>query len=121
MGSNSLIDLEVSMEALQFFAPVSVRTEKIVQDIETVRDAAEFLRQWPQSRRGPVYDCAARACDAAIASRLTAEEARKAFYSFARITGILAREHMLASSGLVGAGNTASAGSSRAGLEKGAH
>ena len=69
MGSNSLIDLEVSMEALQFFAPVSVRTEKIVQDIETVRDAAEFLRQWPQSRRGPVYDCAARACDAAIAGR----------------------------------------------------
>lgn len=98
------------MQALQFVAPVSLWTDEIMQDIKTVREAAEFLRQWPPSRRGPVYFCAARACDAAIAGRLTTEEARKAFSSFARITGILAREHMLAG---------AIAASSRAGLEKG--
>ena len=107
------------MGALQFIASVSVWTDEIMQDIETVREAAEFLRQWPPSRRGPVYDCAARACDAAIAGRLTAEEARKAFASFARITGILAREDMPASAGAIGARKATFAASSRTGLEKG--
>ena len=79
------------MTSLAFLAPVQVKTSDVVHDINTVREALVFLNQWPKARRGPVYSCAVRSCNAAIAGQMTTEQARQAFVSFARITGVLAK------------------------------
>ncbi|QND64655.1 DUF982 domain-containing protein [Mesorhizobium loti] len=79
------------MSNLAFLAPVQVKTNDVVHDIDTVREALVFLNQWPKARRGPVFSCAVRSCNAAIAGQMTTEQARQAFVSFARIAGVLAR------------------------------
>jgi len=79
------------MTSLAFLAPVQVKTSDVVHDINTVREALVFLNQWPKARRGPVYSCAVRSCTAAIAGQMRTEQARQAFVSFARITGVLAK------------------------------
>jgi len=78
------------MTSLAFLAPVQVKTNGVTHDINSVREALVFLNQWPKGRRGPVYSCAVRSCNAAIAEQMTAEQARQAFVSFARIAGVLA-------------------------------
>lgn len=80
------------MDRLNFSIPVSLLVSGTVQEISSVREATVFLRWWPSERRGPVYNCALRGCEAAFAGHLTPEQARQAFSSFARISGILARE-----------------------------
>lgn len=79
------------MNRLQFFSPVRLSRGPgyPVEEIETVADAMTFLREWPRGRRGPVYKCALNCCSAAGAARMSAEEARKSFAGFARITGLL--------------------------------
>lgn len=79
------------MDRLQFFSPVRVSLGRgqPVQDIENVSEALAFLRDWPVGRRGPVYRCALNCCAAAMAAQMSAEEARKSFTGFARITGLL--------------------------------
>ena len=62
-----------------------------IVEIEGVRDALRFLDAWPSGRRGPVYQCAARGCQAALEGHLTVEEARSAVANFAHITGIVPR------------------------------
>ena len=79
------------MTSLAFLAPVQVKTSDGVHDINTVREAFVFLNQWPKARRGPVYSCAVRSCNAAIAGQMPTEQARQAFVSFARIAGVLAK------------------------------
>ncbi|WP_044548229.1 DUF982 domain-containing protein [Mesorhizobium japonicum] len=79
------------MTGLAFPAPVQVKTSGVRHDINSVREALVFLNQWPKGRRGPVYSCAVRSCNAAIAGQMTTEQARQAFVSFARIAGVLAR------------------------------
>ena len=79
------------MTSLAFLAPVQVKTNDVIRDINSVREALVFLNQWPKARRGPVYSCAVRSCNAAIAGQMTTEQARRAFVSFARIAGVLAR------------------------------
>lgn len=54
------------------------------------REAMEFLKRWPKGRRGPVFRCAERSCNAAIAGQMSVELARQSFTSFARIAGVLA-------------------------------
>ncbi|WP_183831924.1 DUF982 domain-containing protein [Aquamicrobium lusatiense] len=79
------------MDRLQFFSPVRVSLGRgqPVHTIENVTDALVFLREWPIGRRGPVYRCALNCCAAAMAAQMSAEEARKSFAGFARITGLL--------------------------------
>lgn len=63
------------------------------RDIEDVDQALQFLRSWPSNRRGPVYQAAYNACTAAREGYLTIEEARASLSGFARITGILRKNH----------------------------
>jgi hypothetical protein len=80
------------MDRLPFSIPVSVRVSGTIQEIRSVREATAFLRWWPSERRGPVHNCALRGCNEASAGQFTSEQARQAFSSFARISGILAGE-----------------------------
>jgi uncharacterized protein DUF982 len=75
---------------LAFLAPVQVKTSEVIHDINSVREALVFLNQWPKVRRGPVYSCAVRSCNAAIAGQMSTQQARQAFVGFARIAGVLA-------------------------------
>jgi hypothetical protein len=79
------------MDSLQFFSTVRVARGKghPIEEIDSVQEAMVFLREWPVGRRGPVYRCALNCCSAAMAAQMTAEEARKSFLGFARITGLL--------------------------------
>jgi hypothetical protein len=79
------------MDRLQFLSSVRVSrgTGHPVEEVENVADALAFLREWPVGRRGPVYRCALNCCSAAMAAQMSAEEARKSFAGFARITGLL--------------------------------
>lgn len=79
------------MDRLQFVSTVRVARGQghPVEEIDSVVDAMAFLREWPVGRRGPVYRCALNCCAAAVAAQMTAEEARKSFAGFARITGLL--------------------------------
>ena len=79
------------MDRLQFLSPVRVSrgAGHPVEEVETVAEALAFLREWPVGRRGPVYRCALNCCSAAMAAQMSAEEARKSFAGFARITGLL--------------------------------
>lgn len=85
------IDREETMDRLQFFTPVRISRgqESPAEEIDSVAEAMEFLRRWPVGRRGPVYQCAVNCCSAALAGGMSAEEARKAFTGFARITRLL--------------------------------
>lgn len=87
----SLIIREEHMDRLQFLAAVRVARGKgqPTEEIDTVAEAMTFLRDWPVGRRGPVYRCALNCCAAAMAAQMTAEEARRSFAGFARITGLL--------------------------------
>ncbi|WP_413468511.1 DUF982 domain-containing protein [Mesorhizobium muleiense] len=100
------IDREETMNRLQFFTPVRISRgqESPAEEIDSVAEAMEFLRRWPIGRRGPVYQCAVNCCSAALAGRMSAEEARKAFIGFARITRLLADDMALP----IGGGNVAS-------------
>lgn len=79
------------MDRLQFFSSVRLARSTVhpMEEIENVADALTFLREWPAGRRGPVYRCALNCCAAAMAGQMSAEEARKSFAGFARITGLL--------------------------------
>lgn len=49
-----------------FDRPVFVRKgEFMVEEIECLADAFEFLQEWPNNRRGPIFDTAFRACQRA--------------------------------------------------------
>ncbi|WP_315925112.1 DUF982 domain-containing protein [Mesorhizobium sp. SP-1A] len=79
------------MNRLQFLSAVRLSRGPghPVEEIDNVADAMVFLREWPVGRRGPVYRCALNCCAAAMAAQMSAEEARKSFAGFARITGLL--------------------------------
>ena len=77
------------MATLTFLAPVQVGTNGAVHEIDSVQEAMIFLKHWPTGRRGPVFTCAERSCNAAIAGQMSVEQARQAFVSFARIAGVL--------------------------------
>ena len=79
------------MDRLHFFTPVRISRGlgQPVEEVDSVAEAMAFLRKWPTGRRGPVYQCALNCCSAALTGRMSAEEARKAFTGFARITRLL--------------------------------
>ena len=79
------------MDYLHFFSPVRISRGQghPVEEVDSVAEAMVFLRKWPTGRRGPVYQCALNCCSAAMSGQMSAEEARKAFTGFARITRLL--------------------------------
>jgi len=79
------------MSRLQFFTPVRIARGQghAVEEVDSVTEAMVFLRKWPTGRRGPVFQCALNCCAAAVSGKMSAEEARKAFVGFARITRLL--------------------------------
>ena len=75
----------------RFMVPVTVFVGLGAQrDLTSTYDLLQFLNEWPNARRGPIFTTALRACNAALAGELTDEDARKAFSSFARASAILA-------------------------------
>lgn len=85
------IEREETMDRLHFFSPVRILRGHghPVEEVDSVAEAMVFLQKWPAGRRGPVYQCALNCCSAALSGRMSAEEARKAFTGFARITRLL--------------------------------
>lgn len=79
------------MAELTFWPPVQVEANGLLREITSIQEARAFLRRWPIGRRGPVYACAERSCNAATAGQMSVEQARQAFISFARIAGVLVR------------------------------
>jgi len=79
------------MDKMVFLEPVSLVSGQNADagEIEDLEQALQFLRNWPTTRRGPVYHAAYNACSAARDGHLAVEEARKSLSGFARITGIL--------------------------------
>lgn len=87
----SAVDREETMDRLHFFTPVRIARGQgyPLEEVDSVSEAMVFLRKWPTGRRGPVYQCAVNCCSAAMSGKMSAEEARKAFVGFARITRLL--------------------------------
>ncbi|MDF3152977.1 MULTISPECIES: DUF982 domain-containing protein [unclassified Mesorhizobium] len=56
-----------------------------------MREALVFLNQWPKARRGPVFSCAVRSSNAAIAGQMTPEQARQALWDLPGLPGVLAK------------------------------
>lgn len=82
------------MDNRQFFVPVPIVTEpnQPIVEICGVADALDFLKKWPDGRRGPIYQTALQCCHQANNGMMKADDARKCFAVFARITGILAKD-----------------------------
>jgi hypothetical protein len=78
-----------SMMHREFKNAVFVRDANAIREINDVADALAFLYAWPPARRGPIYQTALRACEAAGLDRLDPEAAQNALQSFARSIGIL--------------------------------
>lgn len=73
-----------------FHAPVAVSVGLgFKQEIASVSEMHRFLTDWFPSRRGPLYDTAVKACDAAARGYITMEQARRAFVSFLEAAGVL--------------------------------
>ncbi|MEP9371921.1 DUF982 domain-containing protein [Mesorhizobium sp. KR1-2] len=89
------------MDSLQFFMPVRLALEagEPVTEIYNVDQAVDFLLNWPVGRQGPVYQRALNACFAATVGQETTEKARKAFFNFARVGGLLAKDVSILTSG----------------------
>jgi hypothetical protein len=81
---------EVSMSERTFDSPVYVRAaEGLIQEIACLDDAFDFLDEWPEHRRGVIYETARRACCRAYDGLLPLKVARDALAGFARSVNIL--------------------------------
>ncbi|PSJ54999.1 DUF982 domain-containing protein [Kumtagia ephedrae] len=77
----------------RFDRPIYVRNGTyLVQEIADLQDALYFLEDWPENRRGTIYETARRACCAAWDGHYPLDAARKAFEGWARMTKILENE-----------------------------
>ena len=77
------------MGDMPFHAPVAIAVGAgFKREIASLAETENFLKEWPLDRRGPIYDTAFKACDAARAGHLTADQARQAFASFTEAAGI---------------------------------
>jgi hypothetical protein len=82
------------MDRLQFFMPVRIvaESDELVTEIYSVDQALDFLQAWPVGRQGPVHRTALKACTAAMVDQVSAEDARRSFMAFARMTGLMAKD-----------------------------
>jgi hypothetical protein len=79
------------MDANWFSPPLTLTVDGSHLDIDSVAHALELLESWPEARRGPVHKCALAVCRATVEGTMSANDARKALESFARITGLIDR------------------------------
>lgn len=78
------------MNDRMFDSPIFVKQGTgIIQEIACLEDALEFLYEWPNKRRGPIYDTALRACQRAFDSDYPLHAAKQAFTGFAKSVKIL--------------------------------
>lgn len=78
------------MSERTFDSPVFVRApEGPIQKIVRLEDALDFLHEWPEQRRGVIYETASRACLRAFDGLVPLKVARDAFAGFARSSKIL--------------------------------
>ena len=78
------------MDRMPFQTSVFISTgPATTREVKSVRGACECLIDWPQGRRGPIYQTAVRACEAALAHEVPVSCARSAFVGFASVSGIL--------------------------------
>ena len=78
------------MSERTFDSPVFVRAaEGLIQEIACLEDAFDFLDEWPEHRRGVIYETAKRACHRAFDGFVPLKVARDAFAGFARSVKIL--------------------------------
>jgi Protein of unknown function (DUF982) len=80
---------EEKMIDKRFESPVFVRNGELIQEIAHIEDALYFLDDWPEKRRGPIYETARRACHAAFDGRYPMDAAREAFAGWARLARII--------------------------------
>jgi hypothetical protein len=80
---------DLDMDDLRLQIPVAIAVGAgFRRDIATLAEMHNFLKEWPQARRGNVYETALRACEMARAGHLTIDQARRAFTAFAQTAGI---------------------------------
>ena len=78
------------MDEMLFHAPVAIAVGAgFKRDIASLAQMQNFLKEWPPARRGAIHAAALKACDAARAGHLSADQARGAFTGFAEAAGIL--------------------------------
>ena len=78
------------MSDRMFDSPVFVKAGKsLVEEIECLEDALEFLYEWPRKRRGSIYETALGACQKAFESDYPLSAAKQAFCGFAKSVNIL--------------------------------
>ena len=78
------------MSERTFDNPVFVRAaEGLIQEIACLDDAFDFLDEWPEHRRGVIYETARRACCRAFDGLIPLKVARDAVAGFARSVNIL--------------------------------
>lgn len=78
------------MDKQAFARSLFVKDERrIIREITCIVGALAFLEDWPESRRGPIYHAALRACHAARCGQMPLEGARAAVQTFARSAGVL--------------------------------
>lgn len=86
---NCSFDLEDLMNDRMFDSPVFVKSRNsLIQEIACLENALEFLYEWPESKRGIIYETALRACRRAFDSGYPLSAAREAFCGFAKSVNI---------------------------------
>ena len=77
------------MDDIRFPIPVAIAVGAgFKREIATLAEMQNFLKEWPQARRGKIFVIALRACEMARAGHLTKDQARRAFAAFAQTAGI---------------------------------
>jgi hypothetical protein len=89
-ASNDGIEAERrKQDRLPFGAAVCIRIDNTKREVKTVTGACEVLVDWPHARRGPAYQSTMEVLQAALAGKVSCEEAHDAFVAFAKHADVL--------------------------------
>lgn len=92
------------MHSNTFDRPLFVRDSlNIIHELDCLSDALTFLQKWPEGRRGPIFQSAVRACEAAQRGGLHLDGARNAVKCFARSAGVLEQSPVAIEPWMIGA------------------
>ena len=70
---------------------VQAGSSNTIREVTSLRDACEVLIDWPHARRGPFYQSAREAVEAAINGSLPVDKASEAFAALCDHAGVLVR------------------------------
>ena len=88
--SASLETEREKQDRLPFSSAICVQvSDNTKREVKSVRGACEILIDWPHARRGPVYQSTMEALQAALAGKISVEEAHDAFVAFAKHADVL--------------------------------